>query len=407
MKPFSLLIKPASADCNLKCTYCFYLDHLEMYPEHKVHRMSDETLEALIASYMKTPQPIYSFGWQGGEPTLMGVDFFRKVVRLQRKYAPHNAKISNALQTNATLITEELARFFGRNNFLIGVSVDGSEGIHNQHRLNLGNQGTHSQVMEGINLLKKHGVEFNILTLVNSSNVKHGKEVYNYLKEHGFYYQQYIPCVEIDENGQPYPYSMTGKEWGQFLIEVYDEWIKEDTKKISIRGFDAILNLLIMGQRSMCTMGGNCCQYFVMEYNGDVFPCDFFVEKKRQLGNIHDQDASWANYQQSEEYKKFGELKHQWNDKCDTCPYLLYCSGDCLKHRIYNNQDPQNISWLCEGWKAFYAHSLDGFKKVAREYVKQNMPKKEQILFNEYRLKANEPCHCGSGKSYKECHGKG
>ena len=285
MKPFSLLIKPASADCNLRCEYCFYIDHLE---EGKhAPRMSDEILELLIKGYMSTNQDNnYSFGWQGGEPTLMGLKFFEKVIELQKKYGPPGAAVSNGLQTNGTLITEEMANFFGKYKFLLGVSLDGPAYLHDYYRKTLGQTPTHSLVMRGIEVLKKHNVEFNILILVNNKTVKKSREIYQYLKAQGFFYHQYIPCVEFDNNNKPHNYSITGKEWGTFLCELFDEWIKEDMKKISIRLFDSILEYLVYGQYNVCYMQNNCCQYFVVEYDGNVYPCDFFVRKDLLIGNV-------------------------------------------------------------------------------------------------------------------------
>lgn len=404
MKPFSVLIKPASADCNLKCTYCFYLDHVSMYPDQKVHRMSNETLEALISTYMKTPQPVYSFGWQGGEPTLMGVKFFKKAVELQKKYAPKGATISNAVQTNGTLITDELAAFFYEHKFLIGVSLDGPKEIHDEYRLNLGDVGTHDLVMKGIDILRKHEVEFNILTLVSQSNVKHAKKVYTYLREQGFYFHQYIPCVEFDQDGNKLPFAITGEEWGQFLLEIFNEWKYEDRYKISIRGFDAILSFMILGQMNVCTMGGNCCQYYVVEHNGDVFPCDFFVETKRKLGNIT--TGSFDQFAKHPQYIEFGIQKHQWNGNCSSCEYIKFCSGDCLKHRIYNEHNPDNMSWLCEGWKYFYKETLDQFRDMGAEFMRNNMQGQQIRFFDQAKIDRNDKCYCGSQQKYKFCHGR-
>lgn len=402
MRPFSLLIKPSSADCNLRCAYCFYLDHASMYPDTYKHRMSDEVLEQMIKSYMETEQPVYSFGWQGGEPTLMGTDFFKKVVKLQKKYA-RGRQVSNGLQTNGTLVTDEMAKLFKENNFLLGVSLDGPEYIHDRYRVNIGDSGTHGNVVKGIETLKKHQVEFNILTLVSQSNVGHAKEVYRYLTDNGHYFHQYIPCVEFDNHGKHVPYSITGKQWGQFLIDIFNEWKKEDTYRVSIRRFDAILSFMILGQINVCPMSGNCCQYFVVEHNGDVFPCDFFVDKKLQLGNVASDD--WKDMQDSQLYEEFGCQKNQWNKACQKCEYLYYCSGDCLKHRVYHDNQPDHISWLCEGWKMFYEATLDDFRSIAKDYIKNHMHNQSPILFENRRIDRNGPCFCGSGKKYKHCHG--
>lgn len=409
-KTFSLLIKPSSADCNLKCRYCFYLDKCSIYPDTKVHRMSEYTLERLIASYMETNQAVYSFNWQGGEPTLMGIDFFRKVIELQKKYGKRGCQVANSVQTNGTLITDEFATLFKEYNFLLGVSLDGPEEIHNAYRLKQGGQGSHKDVLRGISILKKHNVDFNILTLVNDINVKRGVEVYKYLRDMGFNYHQYIPCVEFDESGEQMPYSVDPVEWGKFLCDIFDEWIKKDKYKVSIRLFDSILNFMANGYYNLCQMSGTCCQYYVVEHNGDIYPCDFFVEKEKKLGNII--DSSWRDIINSKVYAKFGAQKSNWDKECSSCKYLNFCSGDCLKHRMPYEKDKRNFSRLCEGWKLFYEHTLPRFEDLAREILKRRpvpnnrLSNKEPMLYPSFDIGRNDTCYCGSGKKFKKCHGQ-
>ena len=399
MKSFSLLIKPVSADCNLRCKYCFYIDHLN-YVEKKP-RMSEATLESMIASYLQTDQNNqYAFGWQGGEPTLLGLKFWEKVVQFQTKHAPPGAVISNGLQTNGTLITDELAKFFAKYKFLLGVSLDGPPIVHDHYRKTIGNTPTHSLVMRGINHLKKNNVEFNILTLINDKNVQKANEIYQYLKDNGFYYHQYIPCVEFDENGNLRPYSVTGEEWGAFLCELFDNWIKDDTKKISIRLFDSILNYMVYGNYSVCYMGNNCCQYFVVEYDGSVYPCDFFVREDLLLGNV--KTNTWDEFINSKIFKEFGSAKAKWNKACYTCPFINLCHGDCQKFRFDGSQVLDTISALCKGWKKFYAYTLPRFILLARKIRDENKIN-SSIPFISTKIGRNSPCPCGSGKKYKNC----
>ena len=217
-KFFSLLIKPASADCNQDCAYCFYLDRSKPY-SRQLHRMSSRVLKRLVSSYLKTLQPQYVFTWQGGEPTLMGIDFFKQAVKLQREYAPPGSIVANGLQTNALLIDDEFAEFLARYHFLVGVSLDGPEHIHDIYRKHKTGTGSFQGVMNGIDCLSRNGVEFNILTLVSQANVKKGKEVYQFLCNKGFYYHQYVDCVEFDQRGRPLPYTITGEEWGIFFVK--------------------------------------------------------------------------------------------------------------------------------------------------------------------------------------------
>jgi len=405
--PFSLLVKPAGADCNIACDYCFYLEKAKLYPEENRHRMSDETLEQLISGYMATPQPVYSFGWQGGEPTLMGVDFFRRVTELQRRYGRPGSTVSNGLQTNGIAVTDELAAHLARHNFLVGVSLDGPEEIHNVYRHTREGNRTYTQVRRGIETLARHGVEFNILVLVSQANVGRAREVYRFLRDEGFYYQQYIPCVEFLSDGSPAPWSITGEEWGRFHIDLYDEWQQNDTRRVSIRYFDSILQLLVNGRYAQCTMGGNCAGYLVVEHNGDVYPCDFFVTDELRLGNIH--THNWRELATSPLRRKFAAGKTRWPEDCARCEYLPYCSGDCMKHR-----PPGQTSVLCSGTKAFLDHALPGFRRLGTEYLAANQAERAGGLFLDSSGRPaayggegeNSACYCGSGKRYKNCHGK-
>ncbi|MHA2288307.1 MAG: anaerobic sulfatase maturase [Promethearchaeota archaeon] len=401
MKPFSLLIKPASADCNLRCEYCFYIDHLEHGKNQP--RMTIETLEVMIKSYMKTDQNNqYAFGWQGGEPTLMGLDFFKKVVEFQLKYAPPNSSISNGLQTNATMITDEFSKFLSKYKFLLGVSLDGPENIHDYYRKSIGGKPTHDLVMRGIEHLRKNQVEFNILTLVNNESVKNAKEIYLYLRENQFYFHQYIPCVEYEGNGRLKPFSITGREWGTFLTELFNEWVREDVRKVSIRLFDSIIEYLVYGRYNVCYMQDSCLQYFVVEHDGGVYPCDFFVQDDLLLGNV--KENSWEQLLASETYKKFGKEKEMWNRECELCPYLALCHGDCQKFRYGSPQSSKQLSTLCEGWKIFYTRTLSRFKSIVDKYKSDNQIKSDySFVFPKFGR--NEVCVCGSGKKYKTCCG--
>ncbi len=399
MKTFSLLIKPASADCNLRCKYCFYIDHLEKI--NGTPRMSNEVLEKMIASYMKTNQNNnYAFGWQGGEPMIMGLKFFQKAVEFQKLYAPSGAVISNGLQTNGTLITDDFSRFLGEYKFLIGVSLDGPAYIHDYYRKTIGKNPTHHLVIRGIEYLRENKVEFNILILVNNENVKKANEIYHYLKEQGFYYHQYIPCVEYNERNIPESFSVTGEEWGNFLCDLFDQWIKEDINKISIRLFDSILEYLVYGRYNVCYMGKNCSQYFVIEYDGSVYPCDFFVREDLLLGNVlHDK---WEDILKSPIYHKFGREKANWHENCNSCPFISLCHGDCQKFRIGSSMDSNPLSNLCKGWKRFYTYTLPRFKIIA-DKIKRRNKINSNIQVNLKKIGRNSPCPCGSGKKYKNC----
>lgn len=399
---FSLLVKPASADCNLRCAYCFYLEKSSLYPRQKRHRMSPAVLRSMIASFMATEQAQYSFGWQGGEPTLMGTDFFRHAVELQQEYGKSGSVVCNGLQTNATRIDDEMARLFARYHFLLGVSLDGAEEVHNTHRRTAGGAVTHRQVIEGIRTLRRHRVEFNALVAVNARNVGHGSEIYRYLLEQDILYHQYIPIVEFDARGRPLPFGIEAEQWGEFLCAVFDEWYPRDTRRVSIRLFDSILSVLVDRHPTICSMDDTCCQYFVVEFNGDVYPCDFFVEEETRLGNI--QHHSWEQLLSAAKYRAFGQQKQRLNRRCRGCRHVGLCVGDCLKHRFHGARNPQQLSWLCKGWMRFYDHAQERLHGLANE-VQHERALSATSGVPSPASGRNDPCPCGSGRKYKHCHG--
>ena len=313
---------------------------------------------------MAPDQPTWSFGWQGGEPTLMGRRFFEHVTEFQEKYGKRGASVANGLQTNGILITDEFAEHLARYHFLVGVSVDGSAEIHNTNRLTESGRGTHEQVLRGIERLQRNGVEYNILTVVSKANVHRAREVYRYLRDDlGVMHHQYIPCVEFAPDGSPAPFSITGEEWGAFLLDIFDEWHGGDEERVSVRLFDSVLTMMVDGVANNCVMAKNCRQYFVVEHNGDVYPCDFFVDPEKRLGNV--MRDRFEDMWQSVRFRDFGRNKRKWNAECVTCPYLTYCAGDCQKMRYRVEEDPSQLSALCAGWKAFYGATLPEFEQIA------------------------------------------
>lgn len=404
MRPFSLLVKPASADCNLRCPYCFYIDRAALYPKSPLHRMSDEVLDRMVASYMATEQTVYSFGWQGGEPTLMGADFFRKVTAAQKRLGRPGASVSNGLQTNATLITDELAGHLAEFKFLVGVSIDGPADIHDRYRIHAGGTGTHAAVLKGIDTLRRHQVEFNTLTLVTQANARRGREVYEWLTGQGFLFHQYIPCVEFDRNGRPAEFALDGESWGQFLCDLFDAWYAGDTRRVSIRMFDSLLHKIVDDRQVVCYMGSDCRQYFVVEHNGDIYPCDFFVRPDLRLGNVF--DTTWEEALGSDLYRRFGCSKAKWNERCRSCRWLNLCAGDCLKHRFGAPADPGTLSLLCKGWEMFFAHAAAHLDELAASIRAE---RREAALAQraEYPPAGrNDLCPCGSGRKFKKCCGR-
>ncbi|MCF6176229.1 MAG: anaerobic sulfatase maturase [Victivallaceae bacterium] len=411
MKPFSLLVKPASFGCNLRCTYCFYLVKEQLYAGQ--HTMTDAILEQMISSFMAVPMPNYSFGWQGGEPTIMGLDFYKRAIKLMQQYGRSGKAVSNGLQTNGTLLDDEWGKFLHQYNFLVGISIDGPEKIHNLNRFTINGDGSHQAVMNGLNVLKRHNVEHNVLTLVSSANAEHPLEIYDYLKTLGLNYHQYIECIEFDSNNELMPFAVKPEQWGEFLCQIFDEWYKNDHRTVSVRLFDSILVRMVDNNPNVCAMAEDCRQYFVVENNGDVYPCDFFVSPEMKLGNILGDD--WKSLYESQLYKDFGARKAQRHDKCAQCQYLMLCNGCCPKNRPGRGSIPGQLSALCSGWEIFYQHTLPRFKILAdqirrerQEFQQQEMQRRAMAAASQQQPhpSRNAPCSCGSGKKFKQCCGK-
>lgn len=405
LRPFSLLVKPAGPDCNLRCGYCFYLDRAGIYPDTAAHRMGNAVLERMVSGYMATPQPCYTFGWQGGEPTLMGAAFFRRVTELQQQYGAAGATVSNGLQTNGTLITDDLAGHLAAYRFLVGLSVDGPAVLHDRYRRDAGGRGSHAVVVRGMERLRAAGVEFNILTLVSQSNVSAPETVYRYLRDElGCLYHQYIECVEFDSAGRLQPFAIGAAEWGAFLCRLFDEWLRNDTRRVSVRLFDTLLSKLVDGIDNTCASGRDCRQYFVVEHNGDIYPCDFHVTPDLRLGNV--MTDAWPDLQRSPAYEAFGRRKSQWHPRCSVCSHRLFCNGDCPKNRALAGRGEAPLSHLCDGWRRFYDHARPRLEELAQDVRRERAAATAQAGTPPGRAPGrNDACPCGSGRKYKRCCG--
>ncbi len=365
MRPFSLLIKPAGPDCNIACEYCFYACKSD-YFDGPTHRMSDEVLETLVKDYLSCEFPTASFAFQGGEPTLMGLDFYRKVIELQRKYGKSGQQVSNALQTNGVLLDEKWCEFLAEYNFLVGISLDGPEHIHDYYRRDKTGRGTWQRVMNAIENCRRYKVEFNILTLLTDQNVEKPNELFDFFLEQDLNYLQFITCVEKDpETGEITDFSISGRQYGDFLCRIFDRWRDFGPEKISIRFFDSILSSLLQGRAAMCIFNRRCSDYMVIEHNGDAFCCDFFVSDEFRLGNIL--ENSMAELMNTAVKRDFAAQKANLNSKCVICRHKNLCRGGCLKDRLYISNDFDNVSYFCEAYKQFFDYSLNGFMEIASE----------------------------------------
>ncbi|MFH1612329.1 MAG: anaerobic sulfatase maturase [bacterium] len=356
MRNIELLIKPVSYDCNLNCGYCFYKSTKNIYSEN-TPIMNENVLEKLIQKslfYSNAGTAIFS--WQGGEPLLAGIDFFRKVIDFQKKYGKSGQIVGNSIQTNGILLNEEWFKLFKEYNTFIGISLDGNEEIHNYYRGK-----SFSKTMQAISLLKKENVEFNILTVINNFNANKSKEMYDFFLQNNFFYIQLIPCVEKDEKGNITSFSIESKSYGKFLCEFFDLWYNDGKPKISVRFFDNILEVLAGLNPGYCEFKDTCGDYLVIEYNGDIYPCDFFVKSEWKLGNILENSFEELF---SKNKITFGSLKSKVNETCKKCKWFFICKGGCLKYRMINDNKYYELDYFCDSYKEFFEYSHHKLKNI-------------------------------------------
>ena len=364
--PFTLLVKPAGPDCNIACQYCFYTCKTDFFGG-RVHRMSDAVLEQLVKSYLNLGFEQSHFAWQGGEPTLMGLDFYKRLVELQFQCAESGRIITNALQTNGILLDERWCRFLTDHHFLCGISLDGPKKYHDMYRKDRSGNGTFDRVMKGMENCHKYDTQFNILVLLNDVNIRHPDELFDFYTGMGIHYLQFVPCVEKspDDPQEAAPYSITPREYGQFLCRLFDRWIDYGFEKLSIRLFDTMLSFLMGRPHTECTFARRCADYIVIEHNGDAYCCDFYVTNETKLGNI--MDTPIEKLANSQLKREFAQKKMEINNKCLICRYLDICRGGCPKNRAILTGTHKAPSYFCEGYKMFFAHALPRLQMIARD----------------------------------------
>jgi len=369
MQPFTLLIKPSGSDCNLDCKYCFYKNRAPEVGQGR-QRMSDEVLEKLVKDYMQLRFPVAGFSWQGGEPTLMGLDFYKRAVELQKKYGGPGQQVSNSLQTNAILLDDQWCRFLHDNKFLVGISIDGPRDLHDYYRKDFSGAGTFDRVIKAIEKCREYKVEFNILTLLNNKNVERPDELFDFfigqgINALGIKYLQFIPCVELDPvTGGIADFSITPQQYGEFMCRIFDRWYDYGPQNLSIRDFDSILSYCITGQHTICTFSKQCSQYIVIEHTGDCFPCDFFVEPKWRLGNIF--ETPMEKIAAGAKKREFARAKQNLCNKCLLCRHLAVCRAGCMKDRIpFDKESFGRESYFCESYKRFFDYAMPKFLQIA------------------------------------------
>ena len=388
-KPLYVMLKPAGAHCNLACKYCYYLEKNKLYPTAQRHLMSDEMLEQFTREYIEaqTMNQVL-FTWHGGEPLLRSIDFYRKALSLQQKYAG-GRRIANVIQTNGTLLTDEWCEFFAQNHWLVGISIDGPQPDHDHYRLTAAGKPSWKKVMQGIKLLKKHGVEWNAMAVVNAYNANHPMEFYRFFKENGCQFLQFTPIVERltrHEDGRTLASladkdeislseaSVAPEQWGYFLCAIFDEWVRKDVGKIFVEIFDCTLANWMGISPGICAYSKECGHAGVMEHNGDVYSCDHFVFPEYKLGNIRDHSLIDMLY--GEQQQEFSRLKHSSLPRqCKECDMEFACHGECPKNRFMKDKyGDSGLNYLCPGYYHYYQHVAPYMDYMKQELMSQRPP---------------------------------
>ena len=378
----SLLIKPASAVCNLDCEYCFYLDRAaDPYSSLPARRMTLETLERLVDTYLFYSYPQSTFAFQGGEPTLAGLPFFEKLVEFQQQHGRGGQSVANALQTNAVLIDKDWCDLFRTYHWLLGVSLDGPEEVNDLYRFNKERHGTWKRVMQSVELLQSNKVEFNILCVLSAANVEKPKEIYRFYRKLGIDNVQFIPLAEFDGNGNRLPFTITPEQYGRFLCEVFELWWPE-RRKMRIRFFDNLAEAIAGQKPGSCTMHETCDSYVVVEYNGDIYPCDFFVEAPWKLGNIN--VDSWGEIARRTKRYNFAGKKTLAHPECQVCEYQSVCHGGCPKFRHGPNRRFEDLDYFCAAYKMIFARAVEPLRKELQKLLGRDVAELSRQAISPY-----------------------
>ena len=434
-RAFHVMSKPTGAICNLDCEYCFFLSKEELYPGSGF-RMDPAVHEAYVSQLLAAQRGLDEIvvAFQGGEPTLMGLDFFRRTLELERRYAPEGQRVLNTVQTNATLIDDEWAEFFRANDFLVGVSIDGPREMHDAYRVDKGGKPTYDRVLRGLNALKRHGVEWNALTTVNAANGDHGRAVYTFLRDElGATFVQLIPIVErvtpellpLAESGWGHRsgarplYRQEGdvvthrtvgaRQYGRFLIDVFEEWARHDVGDVFVSMFDtALAHWMGMHQMGLCVHAQTCGDAVALEHNGDLYSCDHYVEPEYLLGNITG-GRTLLQLVDSPQQRAFGRAKLDTLPQyCRSCDVRFACNGGCPKDRFLHTPDGEpGLHFLCEGYRAFFRHVDEPMRLMAGLLRRGHdaVGLREWYAAGDARRKPDDPCTCASGRPWSECHG--
>jgi uncharacterized protein len=406
---FHVLAKPTGAICNLDCEYCFFLSKEALYPGDRF-RMADELLDTYVRQLLEAQRvPEVTLAWQGGEPTLMGVDFFRRAVALAERYRRPDQVVHHTIQTNATLLTDEWCELLKSHDFLVGVSIDGPRELHDRYRVDKRGGPTFGKVMAGLDLLQRHGVEWNVLATVNAANQDHPLDVYRFFRDDlGARFIQLIPIVERDndtgfqEGDTVTDRSVAPEAWGRFLTTVFDEWVRRDVGQVFVSHFDAALASWLGVRPAMCVFGETCGDAVALEHNGDLYSCDHFVEPAHLVGNIG--RTHLVELMASPRQRAFGEAKRDTLPRqCRECDVRFACHGECPKNRFLLTADGEpGLNYLCAGYLSFF-HHVDGPMRLMADLLRSGRYA-DEIMAVFAEAGRNDPCPCGSGVKAKWCH---
>jgi serine-type anaerobic sulfatase-maturating enzyme len=425
-RSFHLLAKPTGAVCNLDCAYCFFLSKELLYPGSRF-RMADELLETYVRQLIEAhgSSPEVAIAWQGGEPTLMGLDFFRRSVELAKSHLRPGQSATYTIQTNATLLDEEWATFFREHGFLVGVSIDGPRALHDAYRVNKGGKGSFDQVMRGLGFLREAEVEWNALTTIHAANAEHGRDVYRFLRDEcGARFVQFIPIVERashedewtswrdrplyrQEGDRVTARSVTAEQYGRFLIDVFEEWVRRDVGEVYVQMFDVALANWFGEPPGLCVHSETCGLALALEHTGDLYSCDHFVEPRFKLGNIAERHM--LELVSSPQQRQFGLDKRETLPRyCLDCDVRFACHGGCPKDRFIETPDGEaGLNYLCAGFKDFFHHIDAPMRFMCERLERGEAPSQIVALYaaGDARRGRNDPCTCGSGRKWKHCHG--
>ena len=410
LREFQVMVKPIAAVCNLDCTYCYYLEKKDLYPKAKLFRMPDDLLESYISQHIEaTPGETISFSWHGGEATLLGIDYFRRIVELQRKYIPAGKSVRNGMQTNGTMLDDEWCLFLAKERFAIGLSIDGPRELHDCYRYAKNGKATHRQVIQAYRMLHQYGVQTDVLCVVHNINVMQPGIVYRFFKDLGVEYLQFLPLIVRDGKGGVTPETVPAKEYGKFLSTIYHEWIRNDIGRIVVQNFDEAARPFFGQDHTLCIWRETCGDVVVVEHNGDFYSCDHFVNREHHLGNVRETPLS--DLLEKPALRAFGNNKRDTLPKyCRDCEVLSLCNGGCPKDRFVKTPDGEaGLNYLCVGLKQYFSYTAPFLKRMgdmwrSRGSIDGLMTElKTEDVESQPQAGRNDVCPCGSGKKYKKC----